>query len=141
MFDNMSMSFSTRTPILAGGGITELLLLRLTYTNYPVYESSSGDSLYRGGERWALEVLCTPYAHRAFIQTLCVERALPQLRQWLCDEDALPRDRRRMRRTCWYRIADGELSWEEDENLNEGPPAIHSVARSALGSRGSDSEE
>jgi hypothetical protein len=115
MFDKMSMSFSIRTPILEGGVITELPLFRLAYTNYPVYQSSSGDSLYRGGERWALEVLCTPYSHRAFIQTLCIERALPQLREWLCDENAIPKDRRRMSQTCWYRMPGGELTWDEDQ--------------------------
>jgi hypothetical protein len=121
MFDNMSISFSTRTPFLAGGPITDLPLFRLRYTNYPVYQSSSGNSLYRGGERWALEVLCTPYAHRAFIQALCIERALPQLRQRLCDEDAVPRDRRRMRQICWYRMAVSRITWEEDEDLIDGP--------------------
>ena len=120
MFDNMSMSFSTRTPILASGQITDLPLFRLSYTNYPFYKSSSGNSLYRGGERWALEVLCTPFAHRAFIQALCIERALPQLRQRLCEEDALPRGRRRMRQICWYRVAIGKITWEEDDDSRDG---------------------
>jgi hypothetical protein len=119
MFDNMSMSFSTRTPILTDGLITDLPLFRLSYTNYPVYKSSSGNSLYRGGERWALEVLCTPFAHRTFIQALCIECALPQLRQQLCEEDALPRGRRRMRETCWYRMASGRISWEEDDDSSD----------------------
>jgi len=120
MFDNMSMSFSTRTPILAGGQITGLPLFRLSYTNYPVYKPSSGNSLCRGGERWALEVLCTPFAHRAFIQALCIERVLPQLRQRLCEEDALPRGRRRMRQICWYRMAIGKITWEEDDDSRDG---------------------
>jgi hypothetical protein len=116
MFDNMSMSFSIRTPILEGGVITELPLFRLAYTNYPVYEPSNASSLHRGGERWALEVLCTPYQHRGFLHKLCIERALPMLREWLCDESALPNGRRRMSKTCWYRMPAGLLSWEEDED-------------------------
>jgi hypothetical protein len=119
MFDNFSMSFSARTPILDAGTITELPLFRLAYTNYPVYQPSNVNSLYRGGERWALEVLCTPYAHRGFIQTLCIERALPMLREWLCNEDKLPKDRRRMSQTCWYRMPGGELAWEEDAEQPE----------------------
>jgi hypothetical protein len=115
MFDNISMSFSSRTPILAGGVITELPLFRLTYTNYPDYQPSNAASLHRGGERWTLEVLCTPYHHRAFLQKLCIERALPLLQKWLRDENALPKDRRRMTQTCWYRMPAGEVSWEEDE--------------------------
>ena len=114
MFDQMTILFSNRTPILAGGVITELPLFRLAYTNYPVYEPSSGESLYRGGERWALEVLCTPYPHRGFLHTLCIERALPLLKERLCKEDTLPKDRRRMSQTCWYRMPAGEISWEED---------------------------
>jgi hypothetical protein len=114
MFDHLSISFSTRTPILEAVTITELPLFRLAYTNYPIYQPSSEDSRYRGGERWALEVLCTPYAHRGFIQTLCIERALPLLRERLC-EDALPKDCRRMSQTCWYRMPGGELTWEADE--------------------------
>jgi hypothetical protein len=115
MFDNISLSFSNRTPIIGVGVITELPLFRLAYTSYPAYQPTNAESEHRGGERWALEVLCTPYAHRAFIQSLCIEKALPQLRDWLCDENALPKDCRRMSRTCWYRMPGGDVSWEEDE--------------------------
>jgi hypothetical protein len=121
MFDNMSMFYSTRTPILAGGQITDLPLFRLSYTNYPDYQPAGGKSLYRGGERWALEVLCTPYEHRAFIRALCIERALPQLRQRLCEEDALQRGRRRMREICWYRMAVGKITWDEDKDWSDEP--------------------
>jgi hypothetical protein len=132
MFDNLSMSFSIRTPILAGGLINDLPLFRLSYTNYPVYESSSGNSLYRGGERWALEVLCTPYIHRAFIRSLCIERALPLLRRRLCEEDALPKGRQRMRQICWYRMPSGNIAWEEDDDPSD-EPRFGAARRSCLG--------
>jgi hypothetical protein len=113
MFENMSMSFSNRTPIVEKENIAELPLFRLTYTNYPTYRPSNENSLFRGGERWALEVLCTPYAYRSFLRELSIEQALPKLREWLMGEDALPKDRRRMSQICWYRTPAGDVSWEE----------------------------
>ena len=40
-------------------------MLRVTYTNYPVYEPRPGSQTKpQGGERWALEVLPTPADQR-----------------------------------------------------------------------------
>ena len=92
-------------------------MLRLTYTNYPVYEPRPGTvtRIPQGGERWAIEVLPTPAETREFIQAQIKEKALPQLREWIMSTEAQQQaDLRRMAKACWFVIDTQLVKWIDD---------------------------
>jgi hypothetical protein len=90
-------------------------MLRITYTNYPVYEPRGSTRRFQGGERWAIEVLPIPFEQREFIQALILEQAAPLLRDWLTGPDLPGSNVRRMAKACWYVIETGLGKWIEEE--------------------------
>ena len=118
MFDRFTLRYSNRSPIFT---MTRPLkgfpMLRLTYTNYPVYEPRPGTvtRIPQGGERWAIEVLPTPAETREFIQAQIKEKALPQLREWIMSTEAQQQaDLRRMAKACWFVIDTQLVKWIDD---------------------------
>jgi hypothetical protein len=112
MFEAFALSYSNQSPITETEAATELPFLRVTCTNYPVYEPKSNMSAgFRGGEHWAIEVLLTPYNHREFVRRLMERRALPELRKWLEESASGPRDLKRQAKTCWYFVPTNEIEW------------------------------
>jgi hypothetical protein len=115
MFDRFSLRYSNRTPIFTmSPPLKGFPLLRITYTNYPVYEPR-GSTHFQGGERWAIEILPTPFDHREFIQKVILEKAVPLLREWLTGPDLPTSDVRRMAKACWYVIESGLVKCIDDQ--------------------------
>jgi hypothetical protein len=118
MFDRFTLRYSNATPILEMQQPAKgYPVLRVTYTNYPSYESRPGGASrpLQGGERWAIEVLLTPFEHREFIQNTILERALPLLRGWLTGPESPANNVRRMTKSCWYAIDSNLVKWIDDE--------------------------
>lgn len=95
-------------------------MLRITYTNYPVYEPRPGTvtRLPQGGERWALEVLPTPAESREFIQGILKEKGLPLLREWLGGPDCPNSENaRRTAKACWFVIETNLVKWIDDNTV------------------------
>lgn len=94
-------------------------MLRVTYTNYPVYEprTSAGTRMPQGGERWAIEVLPTPAESREFIQGLIKERGLPLMREWLTGADCPTPESRRTAKACWFVIETNLVKWIDDTTV------------------------
>jgi hypothetical protein len=116
MFDRFTLRYSNRTPIYTmQPPLKGFPMLRITYTNYPVYESRDPSQCSQGGERWHIEVLPTPFEHREFIQRVILERAVPLLREWLTSENLPASDVRRMAKACWYMIETGLVKWIDEE--------------------------
>jgi hypothetical protein len=118
MFDRFTLRYSNRTPVFnMANPIKGFPMLRVTYTNYPVYEPRPGSPsrLPQGGERWAIEVLPTPAESREFIQAQIKERAIPQFKEWILSSEAPTPDVRRMARACWYVVETNLVKWI-DEN-------------------------
>lgn len=117
MFDRFTLYYSNRTPIFTMvQPLKGFPMLRITYTSYPTYQSRGSTHRFQGGERWAIEVLPTPFDHREFIQKVILEQALPLLREWLASSDLPGSDVRRMAKACWYAVETGLVKWiEEDE--------------------------
>jgi hypothetical protein len=114
MFDRFTLRYSNRTPIFTmARPLQGFPMLRITYTNYPVYEPRPGTMVRssQGGERWAIEVLPTPFDQREFIQRVILERAVPLLREWLTGPDLPRSDVRRMAKACWYVIETDLVEW------------------------------
>jgi hypothetical protein len=86
MSDHFALRYSNRTPIFTMPQPLKVFpMLRITYTNYPVYEPRPGATArsFQGGEHLAIEVLPTPFEQREFIQKVILEKAVPLLREWL----------------------------------------------------------
>jgi hypothetical protein len=116
MFDQFTLRYSNRTPIFTmQPPLKGFPMLRVTYTNYPVYESRDPSHRSQGGKRWHVEVLPTPFEHREFIQGVILERALPLLREWLTSEDLPTPDVRRMAKACWYASETGLVKWIDEQ--------------------------
>lgn len=113
-FAQLAMRFSNRSPLFSRQPPTNALpLLRVVYTNYPVYEGGSASrSAFQGGERWLIEVLPIPYQHRELIKGIIVDRALPPLREWL--SGPAPQGARRCARMCWYEPGENRVDWVEE---------------------------
>jgi hypothetical protein len=120
MFDRFTLRYSNRSPIFTmPRPLKGFPMLRITYTNYPVYEPRPGSAtrLPQGGERWAIEVLPTPAESREYIQTQIREKALPQLREWLTGPEVAGADLRRMAKACWYVIDTHLVKWIDDTTV------------------------
>jgi hypothetical protein len=116
MFDRFTLSYSNRTPIFTmPQPLKGFPMLRITYTNYPVYEPRGSTRRFQGGERWAIEVLPIPFEQREFIQALILEQATPLLRDWLTGPDLPGSNVRRIAKACWYVIEIGLVKWIEEE--------------------------
>ena len=117
-FDRFTLRYSNRTPIFTmPRPLKGFPMLRVTYTNYPVYEPRPGTMtrLPQGGERWAIEVLPTPAEQREYIQKIILEQAMPLLREWLAGPDAPLPDVRRTAKACWYVIESHLVKWIDDQ--------------------------
>jgi hypothetical protein len=118
MFDRFTLRYSNRTPIFTmPRPLKGFPMLRVTYTNYPVYEPRPGSSnrAPQGGERWAIEILPTPAEQREFIQKVILEKGVAQMREWLMGTDLPGPDVRRMAKACWYVIDTGLVKWIDDQ--------------------------
>jgi hypothetical protein len=118
MFDRFTLYYSNRTLIFTmPPPLKGFPILRITYTRYPVYESRGSTRRFQGGERWAIEVLPTPFDHRELIQKVILEKAVPLLREWLTGPDLPTSDVRRMAKACWYVVETGLVKWIDDETV------------------------
>jgi hypothetical protein len=116
MFDQFTLRYSSRTPIFTmPQPLKGFPMLRVTYTNYPVYTARSGIS--QGGEHWAIEVLPIPFEQRDFLQKVILEKAVPLLREWLTGPDLPGNDVRRTSKACWYVINTDLVKWIDDETV------------------------
>jgi len=116
MFDRFTLRYSNRTPLFTMQPPSKgFPMLRITYTNYPVYEPRDSSHRFQGGKRWHIEVLPTPFEHREFIQGVILEKAIPLLREWLTSEDLPTDDVRRMAKACWYVGEAGLVKWIDEE--------------------------
>lgn len=113
-FDRLTLRFSNRSPLFATPPPQNALpLLRVIYTNYPVYQGAGEASIrqFQGGERWAIEILPVPYQHREPLKQWIIEHALPLLREWLSGPP--PQGTRKLARICWYEPTKGAAEWED----------------------------
>jgi hypothetical protein len=118
MFDQFTLRYSNRTPLFTmQPPLKGFPMLRITYTNYPVYESRGSSHRFQGGKRWHIEVLPTPFEHREFIQGVILEKAIPLLREWLTSEDLPTSEVRRMAKACWYVSETGLVNWIDEEMM------------------------
>jgi len=118
MFDRFTLRYSNRTPIFTmPRPLKGFPMVRVTYTNYPVYEPRPGTMtrLPQGGERWAIEILPTPAEQREYIQKVIVEKAMPMLREWLTGPEAPDPEVRRTAKACWYVIETHLVKWIDDQ--------------------------
>jgi hypothetical protein len=117
MFDRFTLRYSNRSPIFTmPRPLKGFPMLRITYTNYPVYEPRPGSAsrIPQGGERWAIEVLPTPADQREYIQKLILEKAVPLLREWLLGPDVPTAESRRAAKACWFVIENQLVKWIDD---------------------------
>lgn len=117
MFDRFTLRYSNRTPIFTmERPFKGYPLLRVTLTNYPVYEPRPGSTsrIPQGGQRWAIEVLPTPAESREFIQAQIREQAMPMFREWITGPDAPPSDIRRLAKACWLVVETNLVKWIDD---------------------------
>ena len=118
MFDRFTLRYSNRTPIFTmPRPLKGFPMMRVTYTNYPVYEPRAGSAtrLPQGGERWAIEVLPTPAEEREYIQKVILEQAMPLLKEWLTGPEAPDPESRRAAKACWYVIENHLVKWIDDQ--------------------------
>jgi len=118
-FDRFTLRYSNRSPIFTmPRPVKGFPMLRVTYTNYPVYEPRPGTitRLPQGGERWAIEVLPTPAESREFIQGIIKERGLPLLREWLAGPECPTPESRRTAKACWFVIETNLVKWIDDNS-------------------------
>jgi len=119
-FERFTLRYSNRSPIFTmPQPIKGFPMLRVTYTNYPVYEPRAGSAsrFPQGGERWALEVLPTPAESREYIQAQIKERGLPLLREWLTGDGCPNGEQRRTAKACWFVIETGLVKWIDDNTV------------------------
>jgi hypothetical protein len=117
-FGRFTLRYSNRTPLFTMPRPWRALpVLRVTYTNYPVYEPRPGSfsRMPQGGERWALEVLPTPAEQRLEFQQVILDKALPDFREWLNGPELPPPDARRAIRACWFVIDTGVVKWVSED--------------------------
>jgi len=122
-FARFTLRYSNRTPLFAMTRPWQAVpMLRVTYTNYPVYEPRAGAAsrALQGGERWALEVLPTPAEERLEYQRILLENGLPALREWLLGGEMPAPDVRRIIRACWLVVETGEVKWVPEEPQADG---------------------
>ena len=117
-FERFTLRYSNRTPLFTMARPWKAVpMLRVTYTNYPVYEprASAASRVPQGGERWALEVLPTPAEQRLEYQQLLLEKGLPSFREWLLTGEMPKPDVRRTIRACWLVIDTGAVKWVSED--------------------------
>ncbi|MEO8352494.1 MAG: hypothetical protein ABI680_12230, partial [Chthoniobacteraceae bacterium] len=117
-----ALRYSNRTPIFTMPRPWRAFpMLRLTYTNYPVYQPRANalSQTPQGGERWALEVLPTPAEERLEFQRLLIEIGLPELRDWLQGSDLPAPDVRRTIRACWFVVETDAVKWVSEDPVPE----------------------